>query len=318
MSQKAVLEIVNKALVDRGFRKRLFSDPNAALAGYNLTQGEVKAIRLSLEAGEGAGPAGDLDPRISRARLPLDILTGLFASAGLDPAGQDANSTSGHVSDQSAPAPKPGSERLPNTAERDIGEQPESGVYGAMKAMLDQTNEERADRRAGLHGPHGDGGKSGEAAIGGKAREVSEDREAAEDQFGAAIIAGAGSAVASASVASNAGQGPAPEHAAGVPPGAESQNAVGAMPEPIPHPADAGRVGAMPEPIPHPADGAGAIGTMPEPISHPADAGAVGAMPEPIPHPADAGRVGAMPEPIPHPTDPGMVGAMPEPIPHPA
>ncbi len=107
MSQKAVLEIVNKALADRGFRKRLFSDPNAALAGYNLTQAEVESIRQSLEAGKGAGPAGDLDPRISRARLPLDALANLFTSArdGLEGPSPEASRPDGDVSSLPIPIP---------------------------------------------------------------------------------------------------------------------------------------------------------------------------------------------------------------------
>ncbi len=153
----------------------------------------------------------------------------------------------------------------------------ESGVYGAMKAMLDQTNEERADRRAELHGSRDGEGQTADGAIAGKLREVSEDREAAESQFGAAVVAGVGSAVTSASVASNVGQGPASEHAAGAPQGTER---IGEMPEPIPHPApeSAGgdvRGGERPvsSPVPEPerqprdsgGDDAGSTGDEPPP-----------------------------------------------------
>ena len=71
MSQKVVAEIINKALADGGFRRRLSSDPNAVLAGYDLTQDEVEAIRQSLEAGERR--AGE---RSRPAHLPRSLAPG--------------------------------------------------------------------------------------------------------------------------------------------------------------------------------------------------------------------------------------------------
>jgi len=79
MPQKAVTQIIGRALAEPKFRKLLETDPNKALAGFDLTQDEVNLIRSSLQAG--AGPAAsELESRVSRARLPLDVLSGLMDS----------------------------------------------------------------------------------------------------------------------------------------------------------------------------------------------------------------------------------------------
>jgi len=77
MSQKAVTQIIGRALSDRSFRRLLETSPNTALAGFDLAQDEVNLIRSSLQAG--AGPAAsELESRVSRARLPLDVLSGMM------------------------------------------------------------------------------------------------------------------------------------------------------------------------------------------------------------------------------------------------
>ena len=319
MSQKVVAEIINKALADGSLRRRLSSDPNAVLAGYDLTQDEVEAIRLSLDAGASAAPASDLDPRISGARLPPDALSHLFAPAG--------HESTGAIPE---PIPHPGEgphpigaipEPIPRPGEgpHPIGNMAEpvaNPVYAEMKAMLDQVNQERADHRAGLHGRHGTEEQGAEAAIPGKAREVSEGREGAESQFGAAIIAGTGSVVAGSALASSAAQGPAPEHVAGVHCGVETAGIPGAFPHSAVGQNEAGTIAG---PILCPGEGSQATSAMPEPIPHPAQGPeGVGSLPIPIPHEAQSPQgVGAMPEPIPHPVHgPDTTGAMPEPIPH--
>jgi hypothetical protein len=80
MSQKSVSQIIGRALVERAFRRSLEANPAKALAGYDLTADELSLIRSSLQTGKTSGPAGDLEPRVSRARLPLDALSGLMDS----------------------------------------------------------------------------------------------------------------------------------------------------------------------------------------------------------------------------------------------
>ena len=84
MSQKAVADIIGRALANVQFRRKLLTDPNSVLAAYELTQAEVEAIRHGLESGVGVGPAGDLDARISRAGLPLAALSRVLTSAAQD------------------------------------------------------------------------------------------------------------------------------------------------------------------------------------------------------------------------------------------
>ena len=79
MSQKAVTRIIGRALAEPKFRRLLETDLNKALAGFDLTQDEVNLIRSSLLAG--ADPAAsELESRVSRAGLPLDLLSGLTDS----------------------------------------------------------------------------------------------------------------------------------------------------------------------------------------------------------------------------------------------
>ena len=44
MSDKVVKEIIDKAINDETFRDQLFTDPDAALKGYDLTSDERKTL----------------------------------------------------------------------------------------------------------------------------------------------------------------------------------------------------------------------------------------------------------------------------------
>lgn len=68
MSIEHVQEIIGKALNDSEYRELLFSDPNKALEGYDLSEEEVKALE-ELEAEEFEAISGELEERISRASL---------------------------------------------------------------------------------------------------------------------------------------------------------------------------------------------------------------------------------------------------------
>ncbi len=45
MSEKAMKEVIAKALTDDDFRKQLLSTPESALAGYDLTDEEKKSFQ---------------------------------------------------------------------------------------------------------------------------------------------------------------------------------------------------------------------------------------------------------------------------------
>lgn len=45
MSQKELEAVIGRAIVDQEFRIALFANPPAALAGYELTEAEVAALR---------------------------------------------------------------------------------------------------------------------------------------------------------------------------------------------------------------------------------------------------------------------------------
>lgn len=51
MSQRELEAVIGRAVMDEEFRLLLFADPNAALAGYELTEEEVVALkRLDVES----------------------------------------------------------------------------------------------------------------------------------------------------------------------------------------------------------------------------------------------------------------------------
>ena len=66
MSQQSMQIIIGKAIIDTAFRQRMFADPETALADYELSDGEVAALRaIDFETMECC--ARTLDDRISRA-----------------------------------------------------------------------------------------------------------------------------------------------------------------------------------------------------------------------------------------------------------
>jgi hypothetical protein len=70
MSKEAVEAIIGKAVVDGRFREALFTDPEEALAGYELTGEEVAALKAMDREGIESF-AGALDERISKALAPF-------------------------------------------------------------------------------------------------------------------------------------------------------------------------------------------------------------------------------------------------------
>jgi hypothetical protein len=70
MSQQAVQNLIGRAVMDEAFRKLLFSDPDKAFEGYDLTEEEKKILR-ALDADEVASFAGKLDERITKAKMQI-------------------------------------------------------------------------------------------------------------------------------------------------------------------------------------------------------------------------------------------------------
>ena len=70
MSRQVVEQIVGRMVTDPEFRNLLFSDPDQALAGYDLTMDERQAI-LSTESKNIEDFAGKLDARITKAKWEI-------------------------------------------------------------------------------------------------------------------------------------------------------------------------------------------------------------------------------------------------------
>jgi hypothetical protein len=72
MSQETVIEVIRKALVDEKFRSQLFSDPGAALSGYDLTE-EERASLSALEEEAFDAFASEIEERVSKAGPGLNL-----------------------------------------------------------------------------------------------------------------------------------------------------------------------------------------------------------------------------------------------------
>lgn len=70
MSQETVQNLIGRAVMDKAFRKLLFSDPDKAFEGYDLTE-EEKTILRNLDPDEVADFAGKLDERITKAKWKI-------------------------------------------------------------------------------------------------------------------------------------------------------------------------------------------------------------------------------------------------------
>jgi hypothetical protein len=70
MSQEAVQNLIGRAVMDEAFRKLLFSDPDKAFQGYDLTS-EEKTLLRNLDPDEVSNFAGKLDERITKVKLRM-------------------------------------------------------------------------------------------------------------------------------------------------------------------------------------------------------------------------------------------------------
>lgn len=65
MSKQALEKLFGKAVTDSSFRAELLSNPEKALAGYDLSEDEIKAIK-AMDRSSIEKFAGGLDERISK------------------------------------------------------------------------------------------------------------------------------------------------------------------------------------------------------------------------------------------------------------
>jgi len=65
MSKEALEKLFGKAVTDSAFRSELLSNPEKALAGYDLSEDEIKAIK-AMDKDSMTKFAGGLDERISK------------------------------------------------------------------------------------------------------------------------------------------------------------------------------------------------------------------------------------------------------------
>ena len=76
MSYEAVQAVLERTVTDAAFRTRLFADPNATLAEFELSYSEIEALRaLSIDASQSESQA--LDRRETKKVLPFWLTGGL-------------------------------------------------------------------------------------------------------------------------------------------------------------------------------------------------------------------------------------------------
>lgn len=82
MSKEAVQAVIGKAVTDSEFREALFANPDEALAGYELTEAEIAALK-SIDAETMESFAGSLDERISKA-FAIGIYAGMASGVSAE------------------------------------------------------------------------------------------------------------------------------------------------------------------------------------------------------------------------------------------
>ncbi len=70
MPAESVKQIIERAIAEEPFRELLFSNPDQALAGFDLTADEIGALK-GLKREEFDAAAGDLEQRISKSFMGL-------------------------------------------------------------------------------------------------------------------------------------------------------------------------------------------------------------------------------------------------------
>ncbi len=72
MSSESMQQIIGRAIAEESYRELLFSNPDQALAEYDLTAEEISALKgLKREEFDAAG--GDLEERISKSFVGMQF-----------------------------------------------------------------------------------------------------------------------------------------------------------------------------------------------------------------------------------------------------
>ncbi len=72
MSTEAVKTIIGRAVAEEAYRELLFTNPDQALAGFDLTEEETATLK-GLKREEFDAAAGDLEQRISKSFIGLAV-----------------------------------------------------------------------------------------------------------------------------------------------------------------------------------------------------------------------------------------------------
>jgi len=79
MAENTIEKIIERALSDADFRQQLLTDPEAACAGYQLSDAEMEKLVASCKEAF----AGELDARISKKRIGAKF-AGFTGPLGID------------------------------------------------------------------------------------------------------------------------------------------------------------------------------------------------------------------------------------------
>jgi len=72
MSQRELEAVIGRAILDQEFRMELYANPTATLAGYELTEAEVTALRsVDAESLDACGSIG-LRIRLASSQVHID------------------------------------------------------------------------------------------------------------------------------------------------------------------------------------------------------------------------------------------------------
>jgi hypothetical protein len=74
MSTETVQKIIIKAVTDEDYRELLFSEPDKALEGFELSDEEIASLK-ALERDQFNASIGELEERMSRAGIGLGSLS---------------------------------------------------------------------------------------------------------------------------------------------------------------------------------------------------------------------------------------------------
>ena len=88
MSMETVKQVIGRAVIEKEYRELLFSEPEKALAEYDLSEEEVASL-VGMEREAFDATANELEERISRAGFGGGLLSESFDFSSFDFGGDD-------------------------------------------------------------------------------------------------------------------------------------------------------------------------------------------------------------------------------------